>query len=166
MSRDGDRASNKPINPTDISRTPTWCQHDSGGWNGDRVSKPRTSPSLKKFIPLPPIQRKKSEDAVNGDKKHKSLKDLCPFKNLLSKYSKVINQKPSQIEKSILSFTGEFQQKIKKEVGFPGGSDGKAAACNVGDPGLIPGLVRSPEEENGNPRQYSCLENSMHRGAW
>ena len=50
--------------------------------------------------------------------------------------------------------------------GFPGGSDGKESACNAGDPGLIPGLGRSPEEKNGNPLQYSCLENSMDRGDW
>ena len=51
-------------------------------------------------------------------------------------------------------------------MGFPGGSEVKASACNGGDLGLIPGLVRSPEEGNGNPLQYSCLENSMERGAW
>ena len=50
--------------------------------------------------------------------------------------------------------------------GFPGGSDGKASACNVEDPGSIPGSGRSPGEENGNPLQYSCLENSMDEGAW
>ena len=50
--------------------------------------------------------------------------------------------------------------------GFPGGSDGKASACNVEDPGSIPGLGRSPGEGNGNPLQYSCLENSMDGGAW
>ena len=44
---------------------------------------------------------------------------------------------------------------------FAGGSDGKASACNVGDPGSIPGLGRSPGEGTGNPLQYSCLENSM-----
>ena len=43
--------------------------------------------------------------------------------------------------------------------GFPGGSDGKVSACSAGDPGLIPGLGRFPGEENGNPLQYSCLEN-------
>ena len=42
---------------------------------------------------------------------------------------------------------------------FPGGSDGKASAYNVGDPGSIPGLGRSSGEGNGNPFQYSCLEN-------
>ena len=47
---------------------------------------------------------------------------------------------------------------------FPGGSDGKASACNVGVLGSIPGLGRSPGE--GNPLQYSCLENPMDRGAW
>ena len=51
-------------------------------------------------------------------------------------------------------------------VGFPGGSDGKAYACNVGDLGLIPGLGKSPGKGNGNLLQYSCLENSMDRGAW
>ena len=44
---------------------------------------------------------------------------------------------------------------------FPGGSDNKAAAYNVGDPGSIPGSGRSPGEGNGNPLQYSCLENPM-----
>ena len=46
------------------------------------------------------------------------------------------------------------------------GSDGKESASNAGDLGLIPGLVRSPEELNGYPFQYSCLENSMGRGTW
>ena len=50
--------------------------------------------------------------------------------------------------------------------GFPGGSDGKAPASNVGDPGSLPGLGRSPGEGNGNSLQYSCLENSTDRGAW
>ena len=44
---------------------------------------------------------------------------------------------------------------------FRGGSDGKVSTCNAGDPGSIPGLGRSSEEENGNPLQYSCLENPM-----
>ena len=47
--------------------------------------------------------------------------------------------------------------------GFPGGSDGKEFACSVGDLGSVPGLGRSPGEENGSPFQYSCLENSMDR---
>ena len=46
------------------------------------------------------------------------------------------------------------------------GADGKASAYNVGDPGPIPGSGRSPGEGNGNPLQYSCLENPMDGGAW
>ena len=47
-----------------------------------------------------------------------------------------------------------------------GGSEVKASACNAGDLGLIPGSGRSPGEGNGNPLQYSCLENPMDSGAW
>ena len=50
--------------------------------------------------------------------------------------------------------------------GFPGDSEGKESAYKAGDPGLIPGLKRSPGEGNGNPLQCSCLEHSMDRGAW
>ena len=50
-------------------------------------------------------------------------------------------------------------------MGFPSGSDGKESACNAGDLGSIPGLERSPRVGNGNPLQYSCLENIMDRGA-
>ena len=49
-------------------------------------------------------------------------------------------------------------------MGFPGGSKVKASASNAGDPGSIPGLGRSPGEGNGNPLQYSCLENPMDGG--
>ena len=49
---------------------------------------------------------------------------------------------------------------------FPGGSGGKESVCTVGDPGSIPRSGRSPGEGNGNPLQYSCLENSMDRGVW
>ena len=57
---------------------------------------------------------------------------------------------------------------LKKSVnaGFPRDSDGKESTCNAGDPGSIPGSGRSPGEANGYPIQYSCLENSMDRGAW
>ena len=51
-------------------------------------------------------------------------------------------------------------------VFFLGGSDGKESPCSAGDPGSIPGLGRSPGEGNGNPLQYSCLENYIVRGAW
>ena len=51
-------------------------------------------------------------------------------------------------------------------LGIPGGSDDKKSACKAGDTGSIPGFGRSPVEGNGNPLQYSCLENPMDRGAW
>ena len=51
-------------------------------------------------------------------------------------------------------------------MGFPGSTDSKASASSAGDPGSIPGLGRSPGEGNGNPLQYSCLENSIDGGAW
>ena len=50
--------------------------------------------------------------------------------------------------------------------GFPGGSEGKASACNTGDLRSIPGSGRSPGEVNSNPLQYSCLEIPMDREAW
>ena len=52
---------------------------------------------------------------------------------------------------------------FKRGWGFPGGSDGKASACNAGDPGSIPGMRISPGEGNGNPLQYSCLKKSHGR---
>ena len=53
-----------------------------------------------------------------------------------------------------------------QQLDFPDSSDGKETACNVGALGFIPGLGRYSGEGNGNPLQYSCLENSMDRGAW
>ena len=51
-------------------------------------------------------------------------------------------------------------------IGFLDGSDGKESACNSGDLGSVPGSGRSPGEGNGYPLLYSCLKNSMDRGAW
>ena len=64
----------------------------------------------------------------------------------------------------IISFfllTLSFACPFASSLDFPGGSDGKASAYNAGDPGSIPGLGRFPGEGNGNPLQYSCLENPM-----
>ena len=55
---------------------------------------------------------------------------------------------------------------MKGFLGFPGGSEVKVSACSAGDLGSIPGLGRAPGEGNGNPLQYSCLENPMDGGAW
>ena len=60
----------------------------------------------------------------------------------------------------------EFREIFYAYKGFPSGSDGIESACNSEDLDSIPGLVRSPGEKNGYPLQYSCLENSMDRGAW
>ena len=51
-------------------------------------------------------------------------------------------------------------------MGFPGDSPSKESACNVGDPGSISGLGKSPGEGSGNPLQHSCLENYTDKGAW
>ena len=60
----------------------------------------------------------------------------------------------------------QIGENIPFHQGFPGGSEVKASACNAGDLGSIPRSERSPEEGNGNPLQYSCLENPMDGGAW
>ena len=59
-----------------------------------------------------------------------------------------------------------FDSDLELSLGFPGGSEDEASACSVEDPSSIPGLGRSPGEGNGNPLQYSCLENPMDRAAW
>ena len=59
-----------------------------------------------------------------------------------------------------------FGGQILALILLTGGSDGNEPACNAGDLGSIPGSGRSPAGGNGSPLQYSCLENSMDRGAW
>ena len=65
---------------------------------------------------------------------------------------------------SKITAVGNCNHEIKRQL-FPGDSDGKASVCNAGDLGSIPGSERSPGEGNGNPFQFSCLENPMDRGA-
>ena len=60
--------------------------------------------------------------------------------------------------KTVLRFLTKLYMLLPYTLGFPGGSGGKASACNAGDPGSIPGLGRSPGEGNGNPLQHSCLD--------
>ena len=78
------------------------------------------------------------------------------FQKQPKKKKKTQQQPPS-------SLTKEIPKHILQVVS---GSDGKESTWNAGDPGLIPGLRRSPGGENDNPLQSSCLENSMDRGAW
>ena len=70
--------------------------------------------------------------------------------------------KPNSLTQNSTSF---LLSPINLCKSFPGGSDGKASACNAGDPGSIPGLGQSPGEGKGNPLQYSCLENPADGGA-
>ena len=73
------------------------------------------------------------------------------------------------LSKSLIQFSADGWSCVPSLLftcGQMGGSDGNASAHNAGDVGPIPGLGRSPGEGNGNPLQYSCLENSMDGGAW
>ena len=72
----------------------------------------------------------------------------------------------AQIDKPNICTLLSYLHSLFHPSGFPGGSEVKASACNVGDLGSIPGSGRSPGEGNGNSLQYSCLENPMDRGAW
>ena len=71
-----------------------------------------------------------------------------------------VNPFPNSLSYNI-KYVQLFVSGILFSMDFPGGSDGKASAYNAGDPGSIPGLGRSPGEGNGNPLQYSSLENPM-----
>ena len=77
-------------------------------------------------------------------------------------------EKGMAIHSSILAPRPKKKKDGLKEIlwGFPCSSGGKVSACNAGDLGLIPESGRSPGEGNGNPLQYSCLENPMDQGTW
>ena len=90
-----------------------------------------------------------------------------------------VGDKESWILRTLMWFVAKFtvernahsQLKVSENknvnvLGFPDSSVGKESACNAGDLGSIPRLGRSPGEGNGNPLQYSGLENPMDRGAW
>ena len=85
---------------------------------------------------------------------------------------KLVLEKAEEPEFKLPTSTGLWkkQESSKKTstsaLDFPGGSDSKASAYNAGDPDSIPGSGKSPGEGNGNPLQYSCMENPMDRGAW
>ena len=73
------------------------------------------------------------------------------------------------LEMTILSKSEEGRYHIIRNLGFPGGSAGKESACSAGDTGdarSISSSERFPGEKHDSPLQYSCLENSMDRGAW
>ena len=81
--------------------------------------------------------------------------------------SRKTNSRAEQMSKMDLDEVGQESHRVRSlctKGGFPGSSAGKVSACNAGDLGSIPGSGRSPGEGNGNPLQYTCLENSMDRG--
>ena len=67
---------------------------------------------------------------------------------------------------TLLLMRGNLELANAPTSDFPSGSDGKVPAYNAGDLGSIPGSGRSPGDGNGNPLQYSCLENPMDEGTW
>ena len=69
-------------------------------------------------------------------------------------------------DQATFTFRPILKFRIRKGRGFPGGSNSKESACSARDPSSVPGSGRSPGEGDGNLLQYSCLENSMDRGAW
>ena len=73
-----------------------------------------------------------------------------------------VAQSPTRLKR----LSSSSSSREDSSIWLPWYSEDKASACNAGDPGSIPGLGRSPGEGNGNPLQYSCLENPMDRGAW
>ena len=80
--------------------------------------------------------------------------------------AQMVKNLPAVREIWVWSLRWEDPLEKGKTTQLPGGSEVKASACNAGDMGSIPGFRRSPGEENGNPLQYSCLENPMDEGAW
>ena len=82
------------------------------------------------------------------------------FMSQLSTYGPNLHQ-----EKRCFGMVCSVEQ-VSCVCGFPHGSDGKASAHNAGNPGSIPRSGRSSGEGNGNPLQYSCLDNPMDGGAW
>ena len=88
--------------------------------------------------------------------------------DLLGQISTKYNYKASKQTRNtnIFCCCSSVEYSLSSNIGFPGGSEVKASASNAGDPGSIPGSGRSPREGNGNPLQYSCLENPMDGRAW
>ena len=133
--------------------------------------------SLKRFIRAacerssPYIQRKE-HSYLQGTKDTKknlvkqTMPSLPQFTRLTS-YSLLYHMSFKYLQLITPSMkTLKFNHFFSLYFNFPGGSNGKVSDYNAGDLGSIPGWGRSPGEGNGNPLQYSCLENPMDRGAW
>ena len=87
------------------------------------------------------------------------------LKILQAKLQQYVNRELPDVQAAFRKGRGTRDQIVNIQ-GFPGGSEVKASASNVGDLGSILGLGSSPGEGNGNPLQYSCLENPKDEGAW
>ena len=107
----------------------------------------------------------RSEDTRKGELEEKKCRDECQVP-LFTLLLLVLELKSSFKNLMLVRWLNVCEMNNSKGKYFPGGSDGKASACNVGDPGSIPGLGRSPGEGNGNPPQHFCLENPMDGRAW
>ena len=87
-----------------------------------------------------------------------------PLEEGMATYSSILAWENPHGQRSLVACSPWGHKEL--DTAFPGGSDGKTSAYNAGDLGSIPGSERSPGEGNGNPLQYSCLENPMDGGAW
>ena len=93
------------------------------------------------------------------------VKTIKNLENKMEKMQESFNKDLEEL-KNKYTETNDTITEIKHTLGFPGGSEVKASASNVGNLGSIPGSGRCPGEGNGNPLQYSCLENPLDGGAW
>ena len=96
----------------------------------------------------------------------RSISASCPRGHLVISFKATPHPQYPDIQPSFLTSYIQRYTNGQQAHWFSDGSDGKESACNVEDLGSISGLRRSPGEGNGNPLQYSCLENPMDRGAW
>ena len=102
-------------------------------------------------------QENKFKITADGDCSHEMKRRLLLGRKVMTNLDSIFKSRDITLPTKV---------PLVKDKDFPRGSDGKASAYNSGDPGSIPGSGRSPGEGNGNPLQFSCLENPMNRGAW
>ena len=105
-----------------------------------------------------------SKITANGDCSHEIKRCLLLGKKVMTNLDSILKGRDISLPTKIHLVKAMFLSSCHV-LGFPGGSDSKASACNAGNPGSIPGSGRSPGEGNGNPLQHSCLENPMDGGA-
>ena len=104
-----------------------------------------------------------SQTTADGDCSRETKRHLLPVRKVMINLDSILKSRDNPLPTKV--HLGKAMV-FPLVMGFPGGSEVKASASNVGDPGSIPGSGRSPGEGNGNPLQYSCLENPMDRRAW